>query len=247
MKGSLFFFIAFVFCLNSAGQEPESFSYQVLVRNAAGEPVVSKPVSFRISILSGSPSGYTVYSETQTSSTNEDGLASLTIGTGSEKKGDLGTIDWEDDKYFLKVETNAAGGTSYTEMSTTQLLGIPSGLFNKSSKRSSEVVIEDEFLVTRKYVGDYLDYRHTGPSTSDGPNLIWIKTTLDKTFGKLSAYGKTCDFKKGDKLYIRRVYYSPGDVSGYWVYQVENNSSQFYRLSEFQYDKKVFVESLFSK
>lgn len=247
MKRSLFFFIAFVFCLNGSGQKPDSLSYQTLVRDAAGEPVVSKPVSFRLSILAGSPSGIVVYSETQTSTTDADGLVSLNIGNGSDKKGTLGTIDWDEDKYFLKVEADPAGGNSYTEMSTTQLLNVPFELQKKSAKRSTEVIIEDEFVVTRKYVGEYLDYRHTGPSTSDGPNIIWIKTTLDKTFGKLSAYGKTCDFKKGDNLYIRRVYYSPGDVTGYWVYQIENNGSRFYRLSEFQYDKKVFVESLFSK
>ena len=97
-------------------------------------------------------------------------------------------------------------------MSTTQLLNIPFESQKKSAKRATEVVIEDEFLMTRKYVGEFLDYRHTGPETSDGPNIIWIKTSMDKTFGKLSAYGKNCDFTLGDNLYIRRIFYSPGDV-----------------------------------
>jgi len=33
--------------------------------------------------------------------------------------------------------------------------------------------------------------------------------------------------------------------SGYWIYQIENDSSTYYRLSEFQYDKKVYIETLF--
>ena len=130
-------------------------------------------------------------------------------------------------------------------MSTTQLLNIPYESQKKSAKRATEVVIEDEFLLTRKYIGEFLDYRHTGPETSDGPNIIWIKTSMDKTFGKLSAYGKNCEFTIGDNLYLRRIFYSPGDVSGYWIYQIENDSSVYYRLSEFQYDKKVYVETLF--
>jgi hypothetical protein len=247
MKGLLIFLIVFVFYTGGYSQKPGSIDYQALIRNASGQLVISKTVRFRLSIVAGSPSGFVVYSETQSSVTNKDGLVSLKVGTGNNKNGSLSTIDWNDEKYFLKVESDPEGGNSYSEMSAVQLINVSSEVQKQSSKRTSEIVIEDEFLVTRKYVGDYLDYRHTGPSTSDGPNIIWIKTTLDKTFGKLSAYGKSCDFRKGDKLYLRRIFYSPGDVSGYWVYHIENDSSVYYRLSEFQYDKKVFVETLFSE
>jgi len=245
MKGLFLIFAAFVFCLHGYGQKPESFYYQALVRNGTGELVVSKPLSFRISILAGSASGVGVYIETQKATTNKDGLITLTIGNGSDKTGNLNTIDWNTDKYFLRVETDPTGGTAYTEMSTVQLLNIPYESQKKTAKRASEIVIEDEFLLTRKYIGEFLDYRHTGPETSDGPNIIWIKTSMDKTFGKLSAYGKNCEFTIGDNLYLRRIFYSPGDVSGYWIYQIENDSSVYYRLSEFQYDKKVYVETLF--
>ena len=57
MKGLFLFFIAFVFSLHVNGQKPESFYYQALVRNETGQLVVSKPVSFRISILAGSAAG----------------------------------------------------------------------------------------------------------------------------------------------------------------------------------------------
>jgi hypothetical protein len=247
MKGLLIFLIVFVFYVRASGQKPESFDYQAQVRNATGELVLSKTVSLKLSIVAGNPSGFVVYSETQTTTTNQDGLISIKIGTGKNKTGSLSTIDWNDEKYFLKVETDPEGGNSYRAMDASQLISVPYESQKTSSKRTSEIIIEDEFLVTRKYVGEYLDYRHTGPSTSDGPNIIWIKTSLDKTFGKLSAYGKSCDFKRGDKLYLRRIFYSPGDISGYWVYHIENDSSVYYRLSEFQYDKKVFVESLFSQ
>jgi len=237
--------MAFVFCLTVSGQKPESFYYQALIRNEKGELVVSRPVSFRISILAGSASGLVVYSETMSESTNRDGLVSLIIGTGTDKTGYLVSIDWSADKYFLKIEADPAGGNTYTEMSITQLLNVAFESQKKSTKRSTEVVIEDEFLMTRKFIGSFVTYRHTGPETSDGPNIIWIKTSMDKTFGKLSAYGKSCNFTVGDNLYIRRIFYSPGDVSGYWIYQIENDSSLYYRLSEFQYDKKVYVETLF--
>ena len=245
MKRLPIFFIAFVFCLNIAGQRPETFYYQALIRDQMGNPVISKPVSFRLSILAGNVSGLVIYSETQSAVTDEDGLVSLAIGNGSNKIGTLASIDWNSEKYFLKVEDDPANGTDYNELYTTQVLNVPFEFQKKSIKRSSEVVIEDEFLMTRKYVGQFVDYRHTGPDTYNGPNIIWIKTTLDRTFGKFSAYGRTCDFQKGDNLYIRRVFYSPAEVTGYWVYQIENDSTVYYRLSEFQYDKKVYVETMF--
>ncbi len=247
MKGLLPFFVAFIFCFEGSGQNPESFNYQALVRNDAGKLVVSRPVSFKLSILSGNSSGVVVYSETQTVTTNSDGLVSLMIGDGADRLGNLTAIDWNSDTYFLKVEADPAGGTAYTEMSNTQLLNIPSESQKRNMNRSSETVIEDEFFLTRKYVGEYIDFRHTGPDNNNGPNIIWIKTSMDKSYGKLSAYGKNCEFSPGDKLYIRRIFYSPGGVTGYWVYQIENNSSKFYRLSEFQFDKKVYVETLFSR
>jgi hypothetical protein len=247
MKGKLIFFIAFVFCLTGYSQKTESFSYQLLVRNDTGQLAVSKPVAFRISILAGNPSGVVVYIETQTATTNREGLVTLEIGTGSEKTGNFNLIDWNADKYFLKAETDPAGGNNYSQVITTQLLNIPFEVQKKSAKRPTEIVIEDEILKTRKYVGEFVDYRHTGPETSEGPNIIWIKTSMNKTFGKLSVFGKNCDFATGDHLYIRRIFYSPGDMSGsgYWIYQIENEASIFYRLSEFQYDKKVYVETLF--
>jgi hypothetical protein len=245
MKRLLIFFIAFVFYTVTYGQRPDNFNYQALIRDEMGNLVISKPVSFRLSILSGNASGPVVYSETQKESTDNEGLVSLIVGEGNHKIGAISSIDWNTDKYFLKIEYDPSGNTDYKEIYTSQLLNVPFEFQKKSIKRPSEVVIEDEFLMTRKYVGQFVDYRHTGPATYDGPNIIWIKTSMDKTFGKLSAYGRNCDFTAGEKLYIRRIFYSPAEVTGYWIYQIENDSSVFYRLSEFQYDKKVYVETMF--
>ncbi|MGB8492616.1 MAG: hypothetical protein WCE64_16300 [Bacteroidales bacterium] len=104
------------------------------------------------------------------------------------------------------------------------------------------LVAEDEMFITRKYIGTFVDYRQSEPQTFGGPHLIWIKTSMDSTFGKISAYGRKCDFAPGEKLYLRRTYYAPG-VFGYWVYQIENDSSVFYRASEYQYDSKVLVQN----
>ncbi len=109
---------------------------------------------------------------------------------------------------------------------------------------SSSLLGEDELFITRKYVGSYLEYRHTGSVDFAGPNVIWIKTTMDSVYGKIAAYGKKCDFSVGDRLYLKRVYATPG-VMGYWTYQIENDSSLFYEVMKFQSDKDILVEELF--
>ncbi len=113
------------------------------------------------------------------------------------------------------------------------------GTANKKTATQPE---EDKLYVTRMYIGDYEDFRHTAPARFGDPHLIWIKTSRDTTFGKISAYSRECSFREGDRLYLRRKYVTPG-VYGYWMYQIENDSSVFYRISEYQNDRKILVQS----
>ncbi|MEZ4998343.1 MAG: hypothetical protein R2758_13080 [Bacteroidales bacterium] len=114
-----------------------------------------------------------------------------------------------------------------------------------SLRKSTSSIAEDDLLITRKYVGDFIEYRHTGPENYEGPNIIWIKTSMEDQYGKISAYGKKCDFAAGDRLYLRRMFYSPGIVSGYWVYVIENNASVSYRATDLQHDREVFIKDWF--
>ncbi len=124
------------------------------------------------------------------------------------------------------------------------ILLISAGLFVscRALNKSSSLLQEDELFITRKYIGDFVDYRHTAAPGFGSPHLIWIKTNLDSTYGKISAYSRNCKFVSGDRLYLKRTFSSPG-VFGYWVYQIENDKSVAYRLSEYQYDKKILVQT----
>lgn len=107
-------------------------------------------------------------------------------------------------------------------------------------------VKEDTMVLTRKYVGNFIEYRQHVPEKFGEPYLIWIKTTMDSTYGKISAYGERCDYVKGDRLYIRRIQLSPGPVSTYWEYRIESDDNPLtYRLSEFQHDRKSLISSWF--
>jgi hypothetical protein len=111
-----------------------------------------------------------------------------------------------------------------------------------TSKKSSSLLEEDQLYITRKYIGDFLEYCHTGPQIVGGKDLIWIKTSVYTTYGKISAYSKTCNFSVGDKIYLKPVSSSTGDI-GNWVYQIENDFSINYRVSEFRFENNVFTRN----
>ena len=109
-------------------QSPEKMSYQAVVRDAGNALVTSQAVGMQLSILQGSISGTPVYVETQTPSTNTNGLVSLEIGSGTVVSGTFNTIDWSNGPYYIKTETDPTGGTTYTITGTSQLMSVPYAL-----------------------------------------------------------------------------------------------------------------------
>ncbi len=87
-------------------QSPDKMSYQAVIRDVNDKLITDQSIDIQISILQGTESGSVVYVETQTSSTNTNGLASLEIGSGTLVSGDFTTIDWADGPYFIKTEIN---------------------------------------------------------------------------------------------------------------------------------------------
>jgi hypothetical protein len=68
-------------------QAPQKFNYQAIARDNAGNEIPGQAVGIRVSILDGGPSGTLVYQETQTKTTNNYGLFTLSIGSGTVVSG----------------------------------------------------------------------------------------------------------------------------------------------------------------
>lgn len=125
-------------------QAPEKMSYQAVVRDGSNALVSSTAVGMQISILQGSASGTAVYVETQTPTSNINGLVSLEIGSGTVVSGDFTTIDWVNGPYFIKTETDPTGGTSYSITGTSQLLSVPFALHAKTAETVSGGITETD-------------------------------------------------------------------------------------------------------
>jgi hypothetical protein len=139
MKKIYTFLVAVLLTATTFAQTPEKMSYQAVVRDSGDALVVNQAVGMQISILQTTATGTTVYVETQTPTTNVNGLVTLEIGTGTIVSGDFTTIDWSSDSYFIKTETDPTGGSSYPITGTSQLLSVPYALHAKTAKIAERV------------------------------------------------------------------------------------------------------------
>jgi hypothetical protein len=128
MKQLYILVIAVLLTANMFAQAPQKMSYQAVVRNAANALVTTQAVGMKISILQGSANGTAVYVETQTPTTNANGLVSLEIGSGTVLSGTFASINWVNGTYFIKTETDPTGGTTYTITGANQLMSVPFAL-----------------------------------------------------------------------------------------------------------------------
>jgi hypothetical protein len=130
----LFFAFCFLILTNVAGQvPPNAFNYSGVARDTQGNAIASTAIGIQISILKSSSTGVPQYIENHTVTTDAFGLFNLVIGAGSIQSGDMASIDWSNDNYYLQVGMDAAGGTNFLIMGTTQLLSVPYALYAKSA------------------------------------------------------------------------------------------------------------------
>ncbi len=153
MKKIVYFSLGFMLLsLYLLAQTPQAFKYQAVARDNAGNLIANQNVSFRISILQGGTGGTAVYIETHLVQTNSYGLANLSIGQGTIISGSLSTISWSSSSYFMKIEMDPLGGSSYQLMGTSQLLSVPYSLFSENSadsywsKLSTSIFYNDGFV-----------------------------------------------------------------------------------------------------
>ena len=139
----IFFVVAALFYMNTAfSQAPEAFKYQAVVRNATGTILTNQPVGMRLTILQGSASGSSVYSETFSVTSNNYGLVNLEIGNGITTD-DFAAIDWANGPFFIETAVDIAGGTNYSVLGNSQLISVPYALYAKQAESSVIDLVDD--------------------------------------------------------------------------------------------------------
>jgi len=109
-------------------------NFQGVARTTNNVILASQAITIKLSILQGSSTGTADYTETRKVTTNAQGLFTAVIGdTGAiSTLGNFTTINWKLSPKFLKIEMDAAAGTNFITMGTTQFQYVAYAQFAKS-------------------------------------------------------------------------------------------------------------------
>jgi hypothetical protein len=143
---SIIFFVLFV---QLFAQSPEFMSYQAVLRDVTGQLLSNQGIGVQVSILQGSVSGTSVYTETHSLQSNANGLLTLEIGAGNTT-GDFSAINWSAGPYFIQTEIDPtqAGGSSYSIAAVSQLLSVPYALHAKTAETITGTISETDPVYT---------------------------------------------------------------------------------------------------
>ncbi len=127
------FILSCIYCFTSFAQSPQAFNYQAVVRNSNGQIIANQQVSLRLSVTDAANGGNILYRESHTATTNQFGLVNVAVGNGNQLNGTFASISWGSGSRYLQVEVDPAGGSTYTNLGTAQLLSVPYALYAETS------------------------------------------------------------------------------------------------------------------
>ena len=201
-------------------QAPQKMNFQALVCDSANELVTNRSISIEISVLNGSNSA--VYTETQTVTTNDNGVATLVVGEGKATQGSFSGIDWSAGNYYLQTTADLGGGASAI-VSTTPLLSVPYALYAEKAGGNTYTKEEvDALLVAvESKIGE------NGGSGEQGNSVRPVQASENTTGSVHIENGaiKALFSVSADE----QVYFSQGNLQ----YQASTNT---WRFADNQYD-----------
>lgn len=227
-KSFLFLFAIIATAVVMMAQAPQALNYQSVVRDAGGNPLASTAVQLRFTIHDGTPTGTSVYTETVSATSNQFGLVNTIIGGTAS----LSAVNWSTGGgKFLQVELSLNGGSTFTDMGTSQLLSVPyalnsgsvSGTINRVAKFTSASTIGNSQIFDD---GSEVGIGTNAPSANlhvlgatDAEVIIEGATSSGRLLldGPLGTYNTLQYYENG--TYKGEIYHAPaatGDYIGIW-------------------------------
>jgi hypothetical protein len=124
-------------------QTPQKFNYQAVARDKNGQPLANQQVAIEIIIKQNNNA---VFTEKQTTQTNDFGLFTLEIGG----KLPLNAINWSQGAFNMDVKIDPNGGSNFELLGTIQLLAVPYALYADRANEQQRLQLNNNQLsITR--------------------------------------------------------------------------------------------------
>lgn len=216
---ALFFFSLFI--IN--GQVPDKLSYQALIRDADGSLIANSEIAFKVRILEKSINGTITYEELHNANTNQNGLVTLQIGTGTSLQSDFSEIDWSNGPYFMETQLDLTGGSNFTLSGVTELLSVPYALYAKTAGsikamdgayvlKSKIILLQSSRSIAESDIGNTIECTGTGTltiasdfNTMNIGDFINLEAHNGATLTIHAAEGVNLNYTAGGKAIFKSV------------------------------------------
>jgi hypothetical protein len=231
----LFHILVLLFIANVAiAQAPQGIPYQAAARNSSGAVLASTAISVRFTIRDSTATGVIKYRETHSVTTTAQGMFSVNVGQGTVVSGTFSSINWATNAKFLQVEMDPAGGSSYVELGTQQMMSVPYALYAGSANSISNTGGALSFIgltitTSTPYLQGVGTFRVGGNVIADGGLSINTKGVCWSTSPNPTAASTTKTINGlGGGFFTDTSSNFVGDVTYYIRAYVSNDSGTFY-------------------
>jgi hypothetical protein len=124
----LSFLILIMAFYTAVAQVPQGFNYQAVATTGSGSPIAGQTFKVRITLQTTLTGGTILWQEEQAVTTNQAGLFSIVIGSGTQTGGGIAFKDiaWNNQTVYLKTEVNYP--SSWTSMGAAKIWSVPFAL-----------------------------------------------------------------------------------------------------------------------
>ncbi|MEM5564279.1 hypothetical protein WNY78_04160 [Psychroserpens sp. AS72] len=139
-------FTLLLFLLSFLGYAQNGINYKAVIKDDLGNVIAnSNTITIQFTILEGISASY---QETQTPTSDNNGIIIVNIGEGTPIFGDFSTIEWENGTQYLNVQIDIGNGLE--DMGNSQFKTVPYALASGDKSWETEV---DNVHVLSKNVG----------------------------------------------------------------------------------------------
>ncbi len=203
-------FILLVLMTNILFAQINGFNYKALITDN-GNAVSNQSVDVKFTLYQN---GNPVYQETQTLTTDNNGIISANIGEGTTLTGSFNTLDWQNGMMALQVEIDT--GSGYQDFGTNELKSVP---FAKYAEKAGNVFSGDYHdLINRPDLsdvaisGDYNDLNNTPVLFNIATQTTPATTVSDNIYhsGKMAIGTSETDPVSTYRLFVKNRYSEVG-------------------------------------